>query len=178
MTVRYDPGIAASPFVWHKFRVERDGSRAPLFEDLPDPRVARAITGPVRVIFVAFVLPFLGGCVNLGNICPHKPITQGVFGEIVDSNGTLEQGVEVDIYTIVNGAQGMMFGSAQTSRGGYQFNASPSSYILCAKTVCTTVPVPTGVVESSAVDGTSGLTWDAPVAVPPDQMIGPCKFGD
>jgi hypothetical protein len=125
-----------------------------------------------------FVVAFLGGCVNVDNICPHKPITQGVFGEIVDSSGANEQNVEVDIYTIVNGAQGTMFGGAQTSRGGYQFVATPASYMLCAKTVCTTVAVPTGIVESSAVDAASGLTWDAPVAIPPDQMIGPCKFGD
>lgn len=125
-----------------------------------------------------FVVAFLGGCVNLDNICPHKPITQGVFGQIVDSSGTNEENVEVDIFSIVNGAQGMMFGGVQTSRGGYQFLANPSSYMLCAKTVCATVTVPTGIVESSAVDATSGLTWDAPVAVPPDQTIGPCKFGD
>lgn len=125
-----------------------------------------------------FVVAFLGGCVNLDNICPHKPITQGVFGQIVDASGTNEENVEVDIFSIVNGAQGMMFGGVQTSRGGYQFLANPSSYMLCAKTVCATVTVPTGIVESSAVDATSGLTWDAPVAVPPDQTIGPCKFGD
>ncbi len=40
------------------------------------------------------------------------------------------------------------------------------------------VTVPTGLVELSAVDAPSGLTWDAPVAVPPEQVIGPCKFGD
>jgi len=131
----------------------------------------------VRIIGL-FVVAFLGGCVNLDNICPHKPITQGVFGQIVDSSGTNEENVEVDIFSIVNGAQGMMFGGVQTSRGGYQFLANPSSYMLCAKTVCATVTVPTGIVESSAVDATSGLTWDAPVAVPPDQTIGPCQFGD
>jgi hypothetical protein len=131
----------------------------------------------VRIIGL-FVVAFLGGCVNLDNICPHKPITQGVFGQIVDSSGTNEENVEVDIFSIVNGAQGMMFGGVQTSRGGYQFLADPSSYMLCAKTVCATVTVPTGIVESSAVDATSGLTWETPVAVPPDQMIGPCKFGD
>jgi hypothetical protein len=131
----------------------------------------------VRIIGL-FVVAFLGGCVNLDTICPHKPITQGVFGQIVDSSGTNEENVEVDIFSIVNGAQGMMFGGVQTSRGGYQFLANPSSYMLCAKTVCATVTVPTGIVESSAVDATSGLTWDAPVAVPPDQTIGPCKFGD
>ena len=125
-----------------------------------------------------FVVVFLGGCVNVDNICPHKTITQGVFGEIADSTGANEQGVEVDIYTMLNGVQDMMFGGVQTTRGGYQFMCSASTYILCAKTVCTTVVVPTGIVESSAVDATSGLTWDAPVAVPPDQMIGPCKFGD
>jgi len=125
-----------------------------------------------------FIVAFLGGCVNLDNICPHKPITQGVFGQIADSSGANEQGVEVDIYLIENGMQGMMLGGVQTTRGGYQYNVTPSSYMLCAKTVCTTVAVPTGIVESSAVDATSGLTWDAPVAVPPDQMIGPCKFGD
>jgi hypothetical protein len=38
--------------------------------------------------------------------------------------------------------------------------------------------VPTGLVEFSAVDAASGLTWDAPVAVPPAQMIGPCTYGN
>jgi len=126
-----------------------------------------------------FVVAFLGGCVNLDNICPHKSsITQGVFGQIVNSSGANEENVEVDIYSIVNGVQGTMFGGAQTTRGGYEFPADPSSYMLCAKTVCTTVTVPTGIVESSAVDAAGGLTWDAPVAVPPDQMIGPCKYGN
>ena len=124
------------------------------------------------------VVAFLGGCVNLDTICPHKTITQGVFGEIASSSGANEEGVEVDIYSIVNGAQGTMFGGVKTSRGGYQFVADPSSYMVCAKTVCTTVTVPTGIVEYSAVDAASGLTWDAPVMVPPDQMIGPCKFGN
>ena len=35
--------------------------------------------------------------------CPHKPITQGVFGEIVDSSNTLEENIEVDIFTTLNG---------------------------------------------------------------------------
>ena len=77
----------------------------------------------------------------------------------------------------MNGMQDMMIGSAETSRGGYQFNLDPSMYMLCAKTVCTTITVPTGLVEYSAVDAAAGLTWDAPVAVPPDQAIGPCMFG-
>jgi len=120
-----------------------------------------------------------GGCVNVSNICPHKPITQGVFGEIVDSNNTLEQNIEVDLYTIgPDGMKDTLVGSAQTTRGGYEFTVNPSSYILCAKTVCATVTVPTGLVELSAVDAAAGLTWDAPVAVPPDQVIGPCKFGN
>ena len=134
---------------------------------------------------LAFVMPavvpfmvLLGGCVNINNICPHKPITQGVFGEILDPSGVLEQNVEIDIFTTLNGAKDMMFGGVQTSRGGYQFNALPGPYILCAKTVCATVTVPTGVVEFSALDATSGLTWDAPVEVPPAQMIGPCTFGN
>jgi hypothetical protein len=132
----------------------------------------------MKIIGLAFVA-LLGGCINVNNICPHKPITQGVFGEIQDSNGALEQNVEVDISTMLNGQKDKTFGTAQTSRGGYQFNAGPDSYILCAKTVfCTTITVPMGLVESSATDAPSGLTWDAPVAVPPDQMIGPCKFGD
>jgi hypothetical protein len=135
----------------------------------------------VRIIGLV-VIVFLGGCVNLDTICPHKTITQGVFGEIADSTGANEQNVEVTIFTSVNGAQGTMFGDVQTTRGGYQFMAGASTYFLCAKTVCTMVVVPTGIVEESAVDGaadaSAGLTWDAPVAVPPDQMIGPCKFGD
>jgi hypothetical protein len=121
----------------------------------------------------------LFGCVtpDLNTICPHKPITQGAFGEIVDGTDTLEQGVEVDVYTIMNGMQDMMIGSAETSRGGYQFNLDPSMYMLCAKTVCATITVPTGLVEYSATDAAAGLTWDAAVAVPPEQTIGPCMFG-
>jgi hypothetical protein len=130
----------------------------------------------MRVLF-GLTLVFLVGCVDLSTICPHKPITQGVFGEIVDANGALEQNVEVGIFTIINGAKDMQFGTTQTSRGGYQFIALAGTYMLCAKTVCTTVTVPTGIVEVSAVDAAAGLTWDAPVSVPPDQMIGPCKFG-
>jgi hypothetical protein len=126
------------------------------------------------------IVALLTGCVNLDTICPHKPITQGVFGEVLDSSGTLEQNVEIDIYTTLNGVQDMMFGSAETTRGGYQFSAlaSTAPYILCAKTVCAPVTVPTGLVELSASDATAGLTWDAPVAVPPKQTIGPCTFGD
>src|SRR5688500_13493587 len=30
MTVRHDPGLPASPHVWYKVEVERDGGRAPL----------------------------------------------------------------------------------------------------------------------------------------------------
>lgn len=66
---------------------------------------------------------------------------------------------------------------AQTTRGGYQFNMNPAPYILCAKTVCDTVTVPMGIVELSATDATAGLTWNQPVAVPPAQTIGPCKYG-
>jgi hypothetical protein len=131
----------------------------------------------VRILFLV-TLTLLVGCVNVSNICPHKPITQGVFGEIVDSSNTLEENVEVDIFTTLNGVQDMMFASAQTTRGGYQFNVNPSTYIVCAKSVCATVVVPTGLVELSAVDAAAGLTWNAPVAVPPDQTIGPCMFGN
>jgi len=124
------------------------------------------------------MLTLVGACINVSNICPHKPITQGVFGEIVDSSNTLEQNIEVDIYTTLNGMKDTMLASAQTTRGGYEFNVNPAPYILCAKTVCATVTVPTGLVELSAVDAAAGLTWDAPAAVPPEQIIGPCKFGD
>jgi hypothetical protein len=130
----------------------------------------------MRIIGLAFVA-LLGGCINVNNICPHKPITQGVFGEIQDSSGALEQNVEVTISTMLNGVKVMTFGDVQTSRGGYQFNANAGSYLLCAKSVCTPVTVPTGLIEVSATDATSGLTWDAPVTVPPEQIIGPCKFG-
>jgi hypothetical protein len=131
----------------------------------------------VRIIALVAVL-FTVGCVNVNNICPHKPITQGVFGEVVDATGALEENVEVDIYSVLNGMQDMKFGGVQTTRGGYQFNALASTYILCAKTVCATVDVPTGIVELSAIDAASGLTWNAPVAVPPAQKIGPCTFGE
>jgi hypothetical protein len=110
--------------------------------------------------------------------CPHKPITQGVFGEIVDSSNTLEENIEVDIFTTLNGMKDTMLDSAQTSRGGYEFHYNPGLYIVCAKNVCSPVTIPTGIVELSAVDAASGLTWDAPIAVPPEQMIGPCTFGD
>lgn len=129
------------------------------------------------ICFVALTVGLLGGCVDLSTICPHKEITQGVFGEILDANDALEQNVEVDIFTILNGAKDMQFGSAQTSRGGYQFMALAGTYMVCAKNVCAMVTVPTGLVELSAVDAASGLTWNAPVAVPPEQTIGPCKFG-
>ncbi|HVZ87742.1 MAG TPA: hypothetical protein VHG72_12280 [Polyangia bacterium] len=132
----------------------------------------------MRILCVA-ALVFLGGCVDLSHICPYKEITQGVFGEVVDSNNTLEQNVEVDLYTTLNGAQDMLVASRQTGRGGYQFEVNPSIYMLCSKgSVCTTVTIPTGLVEVSAVDAASGLTWNAPVTVPPAQTIGPCTWGD
>ena len=131
----------------------------------------------MKIIGLVFVT-LLVGCVNVDNICPHKPITQGVFGEIVDSSGKLEQNVEVDIFTTLNGMKDTMLANADTTRGGYAYKVSPAPYILCAKSVCTTVTVPMGLVESSAVDAASGLTWDAPVAVPPEQMVGPCTYGD
>ena len=34
--------------------------------------------------FICLVIVVLVGCVNIDSICPHKPITQGVFGEVVD----------------------------------------------------------------------------------------------
>lgn len=123
-------------------------------------------------------LTFLVGCVDLSTICPNKPITQGVFGEVVDSKNALEENVDVDLYTVLNGVQGSLVVSRQTTRGGYQIPVDPSTYILCSKNVCTMVVVPTGLVELSAVDGASGLTWDTPVAVPPDQTIGPCTWGN
>jgi hypothetical protein len=127
-----------------------------------------------------FYLVLIGtfGCVDLSTICPHKEITQGVFGEIVDSTGTLEQNVEVDSFEILGSAQGPLIGSAETSRGGYQFNLNPSMYMICSKGTCTTVTVPTGLVELSGTDTGTAVTWDATVAVPPDQMVGPCKYGD
>jgi hypothetical protein len=129
--------------------------------------------------FIFFViLGLLANCVNVDNICPHKTITQGVFGEILDASGTLEQNVQVDIYGILNGVQDNLIASAQTTRGGYQFNMDPSTYIVCAKTVCTQVAVPTGLVELSAIDTSSGLTWNASITVPPAQTIGPCTFGN
>jgi hypothetical protein len=135
----------------------------------------------VRIIFFA-ALTFLVGCigVDLSKICPHKvSITKGVFGEIVDSNNTLEQNIEVDLFTMLNGMKSATAAAtAVTNRGGYELSVDPSTYILCAKTVCAPVTVPMGLVEFSAVDAASGLTWDAPVAVPPAQMIGPCTYGN
>jgi hypothetical protein len=134
----------------------------------------------VRIIGL-FTLTLLTACVpDLSTICPHKTsITQGVFGGIVDSNKAIEQNVEVDLYTMENGVQSTTAAaSTETTRGGYELGVSPSTYIVCAKSVCGTVTVPTGIVEFSAVDAASGLTWDAPVAVPPAQTIGPCTFGN
>ena len=144
---------------------------------IPDVRPARK-EPRLRIVGLALVA-LLFGCVNLDTICPHKPITQGVFGEILDSSGKLEQNVEVDIFGILNGMKADMIASAQTTRGGYQFNMNPSTYIVCAKSVCDMVTVPTGIVEFSATDdATAGLTWNPAVAVPPAQTIGPCKFGE
>ena len=122
---------------------------------------------------------FLVACVDLSTVCPYgdKITTQGVFGQIVGSGNANEENIEVQIFTILNGQKDMMFGSAMTGRAGYQFGATPSMYMVCAKTVCATVTVPTGVVELSAIDATT-LTWDAQVAVPPAQTIGPCTWGD
>jgi hypothetical protein len=138
----------------------------------------------VRTIDV-FTFTLLAACLaacvpDLSTICPHKSsITQGVFGGIVDSNNAIEQNVEVDLYTMLNGVQSTTAAATtETTRGGYELNVSPSTYILCAKSVCGTVTVPTGLVEFSAVDAASGLTWDAPVAVPPAQMVGPCTYGN
>jgi hypothetical protein len=140
----------------------------------------------VRIIGL-FTLIFLAACVpDLSTICPHKvSITQGVFGGIVNASNAQEQSVEVDLYTMPGGVQSATpTFTAETTRGGYEFNVTPSTYVLCAKTVCATVTVPTGLVElsavdeSSAVDAASGLTWDAPVAVPPAQMVGPCTYGN
>jgi hypothetical protein len=130
----------------------------------------------VRIIALAG-LAVLGSCVDLSTICPKQPITQGVFGEIVDGSGTLEENIEVDAYSLLNGMQDALIGSAETTRGGFQFNLLPSEYELCANTVCTQITVPTGLVEYSAVDGAGGLTWDTPVAVPPEETIGPCTWG-
>jgi hypothetical protein len=132
-------------------------------------------------IFGLPTLIFLVGCVSpdLATICPNKPITQGVFGEIVDSNNKLEQDVEVDLYTELNGVKSATPAATRmTNRAGYQISVDPSTYILCAKTVCTTVTIPTGLVEVSAVDAPTGLTWNAPVAVPPAQTIGACTWGE
>lgn len=127
-----------------------------------------------------FTLAVLAACTpDLSTICPHKPITQGVFGGIVDSDNAIEENVQVDLYTMLNGVQSTTpAASTQTTRGGYQVGVDPSTYILCAKTVCATVTVPTGLVELSGVDATSSFMWDAPVAVPPAQTIGPCTFGN
>jgi hypothetical protein len=129
-------------------------------------------------IFGLVTFACLTACVDLSTICPYKaPVTQGVFGEITDSTGAIEEGVEVDLYTLENGEQDNLVGSASTGRAGYQFQVNASTYELCAKTVCAQVMVPTGVVEFSAADSGSGVTWDQPVAVPPAQTIGPCTWG-
>jgi hypothetical protein len=130
----------------------------------------------VRIIgLAAFTL--LVGCVDLSTVCPSKPTTQGLFGEIVDDNNVLEENVEVDLYLISNGTQGALVTSHETTRGGFQFAVNPATYQLCSGGVCTNVVVPTGVVEQSGVDTGGVVTWDAPAAVPPEVTIGPCTWG-
>jgi len=134
----------------------------------------------VRLI-VLFAVTFLAACVpDLSTICPYKnTITQGVFGGIMDGNNAVEENVQVDLYTMLNGVQSTTAAATtKTGRGGYQLDVDPSTYILCAKTVCATVTVPTGLVELSGVDAGSSFMWDAPVAVPPAQTIGPCTYGN
>jgi hypothetical protein len=135
----------------------------------------------VRILGLATLL-LLVGCVtpDLSKICPYKStITQGVFGAVLDASSAVEENVEVDLYTILNGVQSATpAASVETTRAGYQLNVDPSTYNLCAKTVCTLVTVPAGLVELSALDAATGLTWDAPVAVPPAQMIGACTWGN
>jgi hypothetical protein len=135
----------------------------------------------VRLI-VLFTVAFLAACVpDLSTICPYKnTITQGVFGAIVNNgNNAVEENVEVDLYSILNGVQSATAAATtETSRGGYQLSVDPSTYILCAKSVCATLTVPTGLVELTGVDAGSSFMWDAPVTVPPAQMIGPCTYGN
>jgi hypothetical protein len=135
----------------------------------------------VRIVGLVTLL-LLVGCVtpDLSKICPYKStITQGVFGAISDASNTVEENVEVDLYTILNGVMSATpAATVQTTRAGYQLNVDPSTYSLCAKSVCATVTVPAGLVELSATDASAGLTWDAPVAVPPAQTIGPCTWGN
>jgi len=133
----------------------------------------------VRVLCLAIAV-LAGGCLSpdLSKICPYKPITQGVFGGIEDGSGNQVQNVEVDLYTVLNGQQDMLVVNGHTTRGGYQYKVDPSTYMLCVTGVCATVTVPTGLVELSGVQSGSSFMWDAPVPVPPEQMIGPCTYGD
>jgi hypothetical protein len=136
----------------------------------------------VRILGLLTVISLVGCGVSpdLSKICPYKStITQGVFGAIMDPSGAVEENVVVDLYTILNGVQSATpAATATTNRAGYQLNVDPSTYNFCAKSVCATVTVPTGLVELSAVDAASGLAWNAPVAVPPAQMIGACTWGN
>jgi hypothetical protein len=133
----------------------------------------------VRTLGLIAVILLTACSPDLSTVCPNKPITQGVFGGIVDATNTQEENVQVDLYTITNGVQDAQpAATGKTNRAGYQYSVDPSTYNLCAKGVCATVTVPTGLVELSAVDAASGLTWNAPVAVPPAQTIGPCTWGN
>ena len=131
----------------------------------------------MRTILIGLVV-VLAGCPDLSTICPNKEITQGVFGSINDGTGDVEQGVEVTAFEIENGMQGSQIAMFATTRGGFQFNLLASTYMLCAKSTCTNIVVPTGLVEQEATDTGSGVFWMAPVAVPPAQTIGPCTWGD
>jgi hypothetical protein len=134
----------------------------------------------VRISGLATLILLAGCSPDLSKVCPYKAtITQGVFGAIVDATNTVEENVQVDLYTITNGVQDATPAvTGMTTRAGYQYNVDPSTYVLCAKGVCTTVTVPTGLVELSAADASAGLIWNAPVAVPPAQTIGACTWGN
>jgi len=55
-----------------------------------DPGSAKVSRYAIQMRFVFFaIIGFFANCVNVDNICPHKPITQGVFGEILDASGSL-----------------------------------------------------------------------------------------
>jgi hypothetical protein len=105
---------------------QKPKSEAPLRRAFRARRVG--LERDMRVVSLA-ALVLVAGCItpDLSKICPYKAtITQGVFGGIFDASGAVEESVKVDLYTTLNGVQGTLGASAQTTLAGYQLHVDPA----------------------------------------------------
>src|SRR4051812_7514741 len=80
MTMRYDRGLAASPRIWHKLELERDGSRAPLLVARPRaPKRAMkkksAPTPPARPFQLVWSI--------VERVPPGRVVTYGQLAEMI-----------------------------------------------------------------------------------------------